>query len=786
VLYEKENESIDPGFQQQKNREAFTNPYIKSLRKFFLKVHPDFFADKPKYQKCNQTSFQELNELLNWTSEYTDYASLPVEEQQTKPLLLHPPAAKHFIFYCRQQDQKSGHTKIESKFHMPENWAMDGSKLSARRIAKYVDNCLLHLLEQAGIAKPDITRKEWLLSEEDEKTHTNQRVNTNYLREEMRMALINNTQGKPIQKLKTGWWEDDIPSVDALINSKMLYLSRDITMTDSQKALDTLRRNIHRMEFYKWSNIPIMIGPENNYSVNEPAPGFITIPFNFNPKDFVSFLERNMDQLTSERMSTKDRAVQIQNLKSSIENDLKLSELTWNHNYIDLHGEVKQSSLTSTQILQALESIYNGVDEVKAKYGPILVGAHLTIGDNYQVISSDGMIMFKWDLKVSDSTNEVLGFLEYLGPKTIESCSKLTVALKKLREDSKKLGTEIVTRLACESLDVINHTKHSIGDKFNFLKKLQQQLLFLSKFNWSGYKFILADTDETGQEIKRISIDSNSKQVILCLNFGEEDMIRAVHEWAEEQNHLNNPDDDISLNPALMRNLEMMDDLIEVVMKDPDFDEFYGLDLFNQSDRKTSTESDEDGNEDQLDEFDRNEMEDDYNVRQLESMSTAEFRQLQEKEMEHSQSMLNKMLSSYKKQKKMIQDQRARDVETAKKRTDEELQKTDNPQKQIQLIEECQKYVKGRERSIEFRRVDAMGKINILADVIRDDIIDIYHQKELTRLAEEKQARDYQEFKKQRARLRLNYNISTGKPFLKYQDLIEQQKQKQQKQQQAK
>lgn len=128
----------------EQNPKSFTNPYVSSLRQFFLKVHPDFFQNKPELAKVNQKSFATLNELLSWVGRFTD----PSVARDPPPFMQHT-----FIFHCKSDEAGTPPQKISVAFSLMKTGAIFDiqNRKSITFAARRVDECILALLDQAGI-----------------------------------------------------------------------------------------------------------------------------------------------------------------------------------------------------------------------------------------------------------------------------------------------------------------------------------------------------------------------------------------------------------------------------------------------------------------------------------------------------------------------------------------------------------------------------------------------------------------------------------------------------------
>src|SRR5690606_34287431 len=121
-----------------------------------------------------------------------------------------------------------------------------------------VDKVVLSLLKQAGITPQDFERETEPRKSVKEKIKKAKKVNSEVIREQLRLALQNNLHGD-LEKLKKGFWAEDLPTVEQLIEHKMLFISEKLTPYQVARALDYLSIHMPEMQFHKWRDIPLMI-----------------------------------------------------------------------------------------------------------------------------------------------------------------------------------------------------------------------------------------------------------------------------------------------------------------------------------------------------------------------------------------------------------------------------------------------------------------------------------------------------------------------------------------------
>lgn len=417
-----------------------------------------------------------------------------------------------------------------------------------------VDKCMIALLTQADIeispemreelqnqreayqraVRRDASRgvvmpgeKELLEEEDDFESIGGYSENIRYLREEFRLALRNNLQGKGNAQImlrrrgkdaleEESWWDSELPTVDELIDAKQLYFSKQLSPQQSMGAIHRLRATIHDMQCFKWRNNPIVFtnDPDRFYTIS--AGSFINLPCDYSVDTFNEFIDQNEEALKEKSRDNLGKARTIEALIAYVKRELKLHDLELHCNVDDaiaflqrLVGRVDPKR----PLARKKPSIY--VAEIKSKFPlqdmilriiPSSAEAEGETADTTafkereqktRINLDDGALELRCDL----TGNQVLQFLAYCGRERLEKCRKLTKTLTDIRDRCMMLGADLVKSIGCREIDITSDGstpdgrqlfQHiSLTDKLEFLQELEKLVARLQVYDWRHYRFIM-------------------------------------------------------------------------------------------------------------------------------------------------------------------------------------------------------------------------------------------------------------------------------------------------------
>eukprot|EP01080_Neovahlkampfia_damariscottae_P011061 gene11061-3769_t len=515
-------------------------PYVQHLRQFFLKVHPDFFGDNKKQQDINQKSFQQLNEILNWVKEIEEKKEIPNFQNKTK-------LKENLKFYCKFSDKTI--KLIESKFEIKEFHMNNMNK-----IIEAIDETIISLLQKSNI----------ISSTENFRRNFNKKKSAKELREELRLALKETIENRNLENLKHGWIdEEEIPSVEELIENKMVFISEDLTIEETMKGIENLQKNIDKMEFYKWKNLPLMIS-SNKIQISN---NYFTVPFDFMVKDVLKFLKEHFENEENEEIQKRkdltNKAAEFQKLEES--SNLKCFKLEFKTHY--------DKSIECLKRLNELEN-QNLFENISLEI----------LEDEYR-ISPTGKISIPWNFKQGD----LFKFLNFIGKEKISKIKVYNELSNRILEETKNLGIEIIHKLNFKTIDVKSTSHHPV-DILNFLKFLKENYLYLSKYDWSLYSLKLT---------KKSNIRITDNVIYLPIEFSIPNLLLEIQTYRDEKLKNNLPpiegdDEDDEIVPNENIGLNDKGDLFEEEKDEDDSD----IEMNDEDDFGEINDEDEYGFED--------------------------------------------------------------------------------------------------------------------------------------------------------------------------------------------
>lgn len=518
-------------------KDAFINPYIKSLRKFFFKVHPDFFHEDVKLQKLNQESFAKLNELLEWAAAY-----------QSQRFSAPPSKIIKFQFACKTEGKQ--HKMIFATFQLPSDFQL-GQRTVGDAVAA-VDKVVLSLLKQAGITPQDFERETEPRKSVKEKIKKAKKVNSEVIREQLRLALQNNLHGD-LEKLKKGFWAEDLPTVEQLIEHKMLFISEKLTPYQVARALDYLSIHMPEMQFHKWRDIPLMISNEG-YSI--ASSGIYMIPYNFTVEEFNKFLNSMYDRLKEERDETRKRAEHIEKIIKEIEDELRLIKLNLR--------------LPVSHAMNALQTLRRNYAFLSSPQHSVN-GLVIEISDKFE-ITKDGKIVI--DSECTDE--ELVEFIKWIGTDKLVKMRHYNAIMHEMNKNIENLTEEVQKRLGCKAVDVQTSTE-SAAQKLEFLTRLRECTTYLGRYDWSLYTFRLSDEN-------RITSDKVNGVIEIPASFQEQDLFIHCNKLSKETTK--------TPRKHVIRDVEIDEEQLDI--NDEEEEQFSPESLLKETKKILSGEADED------------------------------------------------------------------------------------------------------------------------------------------------------------------------------------------------
>jgi len=429
--------------------------YKKSLHQFFLKVHPDFFSRNREWQRSNERSVAQLNELLEWGKGF-------------KNGILRPPPAPSLTigFHLKVEEDGSGGGEVRGTFELPKPFHVtDAYKGPCERaVNKFLRdllikaNCLDAAAEQMSKTQDDISAS----VEEAKKP----------LRRKPRVQPMKTLMEETSESLNETWYPESTPDLDDLIEADLLLFSRDISPKHCAFAMQTLQHSLKNMKYNLWYEVPLLVS--HRYSIGEEVEGFISVPWDFEPATFVRLILERADDIKIQRAKLDD-------LASKIEQDIAVLCNACNLDDVIISCAHKES-LPALDLLVQNSALLrrSGVSELS-----------LEIGDKSFGFRKNGVVIFPKDM-----TSATLGaFLDkacaenrFEHARSIYATAKQLVEgikwhLKEFREVIKPKGIDAFTAVCTYS------------QRLTWAMELVQIAPRLSQWDWSDFTFVLGSLD---------------------------------------------------------------------------------------------------------------------------------------------------------------------------------------------------------------------------------------------------------------------------------------------------
>lgn len=487
--FENAHKSTQNNQQAQQSKQPDQNPYIVSLRKFFLQVHPDFFEGNSEKQLKNQTSFVKLNQILDWLSQL-----------KVSPQIKTPPTPIELFFHLR---------KSEKIVKVVFNLTSEKLPITLQRAEFLVDKCVHDLLIQSGVPLPegledrDFEAEEVAMKSKDQKMKLQEKrisqikTKKDNLREELRLAVANDLHRRDPNLVKYGWWTETLPDVEALIEMNMILFHKDISPIQSMDAIERVKMNLQEMKYHLWSDIPIMFGKKYDC---ESIKGVIIVPYNFEVGKFVKFIEENVDKVKKLAEDVQKEIDQFESKIVELQITLKLDQLTF--------------SIPKKLSQEVIDRLYPIVKNGELNGFP-LEGSHIVIGNEFYIDFNNACIGIANDFK---DGKEIINFFNFLTNDNIIACAKKNIEEKEDIAQANSVAMEIMYRLGCIEFNIDKYCASSAKKKLKCLNRLKDYCLMLKQYGWDEFVIYLSD------EVINVDIQPENRIIYLPLDFSEGDL----------------------------------------------------------------------------------------------------------------------------------------------------------------------------------------------------------------------------------------------------------------------
>ncbi|KNH06369.1 RhoGEF domain-containing protein [Perkinsela sp. CCAP 1560/4] len=462
--------------------------YKKALHQFFLKVHPDFFAKNRHWQLNNERSVAQLNELLEWGKSFKrgNFYAPPATEMRIK-------------FHLKLEEDGKGGGEVESVFKLPRPFHLSASykAMAERSINSFLRDLLqkCSCIDHASSSVPPLEQAPEQYEASRKPAHTPLEANP-----------VKTLMEETSETLSETWQRQRIPAVDDLIDADFVLFDRSLSPRECSYALETLREKLPQMQYEKWYETPIMFGRQ--YALGEFVHGVVSVPWNFQLRDFVKFIDENRETILEAKQALEDIGKRIEQ---------NITQLCYACDLDDI-----LISCGHTRSLAALE-VLNGNTYVLNSTG--LEKMCIEIGEFFG-FRKNGVLIVPHDVNNASliafleklrSTNQLSALRQKYGAaKTmIDQTSSL---LREFRETVKPKGIDAFT-MDC-----------TYSQRLAWAKELQHNAARIAVYDWTAFTFILGPLDVSWTE----------KFVALPWNFDGETFVKyidSVNQSAKEQNY---------------------------------------------------------------------------------------------------------------------------------------------------------------------------------------------------------------------------------------------------------
>ncbi|ORC92872.1 uncharacterized protein TM35_000021980 [Trypanosoma theileri] len=471
--------------------------YKKALHSFFLKVHPDFFHHNRSQQIVNENSVARLNELLSWAKSF-------------KGGTLSPPPARSFTltFYQKAEDKaaesaeqttssftrRSGQEEsslIQSTFELPENFTPSDAHRGV--VERSVNKFLRDLLRRASCIDSiteSISAAEDATAQRAEVKPLRRRHGPNRKGAEKPKSLLD----EATESMSLQWSITPAPTLEELMEADQVLFERTLSPLQSAAALHTLRQHLGELRYPLWESMPLIIS--NTFNIGEVT-GTLTIPWDFTPDQFLSFIAHNDKALARCRETASQFATKVEQLISEICNELELDDIL--------------ISCSHKEALLVLQLLHRN-KELLHVYG--LTNLTLEIGMRH-AMRANGVVIISCKL----TNDELRPWLKKIEPK-LSLQKRLYQVSKQMLEATMWHLKEFRTMAEPGGIDAFNNDC-TYAERLEWAKELFRIASSLAAWDWKDMTFVLAPD---------VDVDWANGIIALPHNFNGDAFVRYVED----------------------------------------------------------------------------------------------------------------------------------------------------------------------------------------------------------------------------------------------------------------
>lgn len=334
----------------------------KAANKFLLQVHPDFFRDRPKIAKTNETSLSELNAFIDIVEQNSSRKYFRLIKSRV-------PDVVKVKFWMKAADDQLQTVRADYRFP-PHFFTQDVETAELEQEAVFYINSLLSQAGISAVGIEDIKTRRVDKEVPDDQAEENQPKKKKSLhdrlgpaeKDPLRKAMIKQLDPEFNMMLwKARFAEDTIKSVgDVLLPEDspwmemetQIFYAPSLTSTQRGEVLRDLRHNYDTLRHDLWSDIPIMFTNNNTYLRPDQLPGFLTIPHNFDLQELSDYIDVSLPEIRNQRRAIREQIITIRYYQQQLATAFRL-------------GEIKFTGGSRTQVVEALIRMSHMADELE-------------------------------------------------------------------------------------------------------------------------------------------------------------------------------------------------------------------------------------------------------------------------------------------------------------------------------------------------------------------------------------------------------------------------------------
>ncbi|KPA74195.1 putative mitochondrial hypothetical protein [Leptomonas pyrrhocoris] len=505
--------------------------YKKALNAFFLKVHPDFFHHDVQQQTVNQNAVAQLNELLAWAREF-------------KQGTLRPPPATTiaFTFYRRVDDadgkrdssfagairsgtdeegvastgaegrpQESSFAKrgflspeggqtalISSTFELPQGFVASEPNrgLVERSVNKFLRDllrraeCIDSVTESLSVAEDDAAARR-------EAKPLRRRPDPRLKNKKGSPSASKTLLDEASEAINTQWTLTSVPTIEELMDADHILLSKTLSPLQCSAALLTLRSYLGELHYEQWESMPLII--DDHWDIGVDITGGLTVPWDFTPIQFVSFLHQNADAVAKCRTAATAFATEVEQLITELCTALELDDVLVSCSH--------KEAVATLRLLHRNKELLHG-------YG--LTNLTLELGMRHAT-RANGVVVINVAMQ---TTQELREWLQALSGK-LDLQRKLYRVSKQMLETTMWHLKEFRDMVEPGGVDAFVNNDCTYAERLTWAKELFRVGPALAHWDWQEFTFLL------GPELE---VDWSRKQLLLPPNFDGDALVRYVEE----------------------------------------------------------------------------------------------------------------------------------------------------------------------------------------------------------------------------------------------------------------